>query len=754
MVPIIDCDESKLMWNALDAHISAQWALEGRGREWDRISWISNSYLGWEPLWTAAGAIPSEIEDRVGKVDPGTHGRLIGVANQCAQLAIKIWETRNKCNEEWIDSIPSLRERKREAGINQWKFKRDGEDEPQKRERVKTRLNKRKAERELHKMSAVTEAKEKHTRNVTDRNKKARLENRLGVSDEVAQIEERQIIQEAKRKVNEQHSRGIKLASYAGKTPDINTGGVETVESMHDTLPATTTSNINLTRGPGTFHRVPNLNSDVIVFWAEKEGVKHNNLKGQWVPGRITSLEWPEGEAMPGVGVTYLDGSSDFNSMNRCGDTIVLVTEPKGKDGIKYTEVFPKKVTEWLGRGSRLQVKFRQAWCVGEVVGRNDKGILVKYSDGICTHKDLHKRGCRIREFRRHVEEEKQYETDPYMKCPYLEEDEECECVVCRRRKWPSRYKAWGLTEEQTTEMEATKPAERLAKKRQDKESEDHTRCPMKKREPHVGTKDLSTEDQGREQPRGLRRTRNQGAEGAKGVRQNVEGTPTVDEGEGSDSDSDREGDDRNTTQCPVKKRKQHIEIMDWRTENRAGERPRGTRRTRDHGVEGPRRRRQRAEETKTVDGGDESDRNSDKEGDDKDDDQDEKDDGVDQGEHHSNVTGTGIGTQTTETGNRTSLRRPRTGPSTGAPARNTTKTTAGADAAGTESRGPRRGPVVPVRDYQDAPGDYNEEEFKRNEARAEKTKRRHLRKRTRESGTQGGAKGEADGSGQEEDPG
>ena len=177
---IIDCDESRLIWNALDAHISAQWALEGRGSEWDRMSWISNAYQGWEPLWTAAGAIPSEIEDRIGKVDPGTHGRLIGVANQCAQLA----------NEEWIDSTPSLRERKREAGINQWKCKRDSEDEPQKRGRVKTRINKRKAERELHKVSAVAEAKEKHIKDVEDRNKKARLENRLGVSDELAQIEE------------------------------------------------------------------------------------------------------------------------------------------------------------------------------------------------------------------------------------------------------------------------------------------------------------------------------------------------------------------------------------------------------------------------------------------------------------------------------------------------------------------------------------------------------------------------------------
>ena len=58
------------------------------------------------------------------------------------------------------------------------------------------------------------------------------------------------------------------------------------------------------------------------------------------------------------------------------------------------------------------------------------------------------------------------------MKCPYLEEDEECECVVCRRRKWPARYEAWGLTPERITEMEALEPRERLRVMSPDAEEE------------------------------------------------------------------------------------------------------------------------------------------------------------------------------------------------------------------------------------------------------------------------------------------
>ena len=66
---------------------------------------------------------------------------------------------------------------------------------------------------------------------------------------------------------------------------------------------------MNLKRGPDTYHRIPKVKSNIRIFWADKNGtIKHNNLKGKWVPGRITALEWPEGEAMPGVYMCDISG--------------------------------------------------------------------------------------------------------------------------------------------------------------------------------------------------------------------------------------------------------------------------------------------------------------------------------------------------------------------------------------------------------------------------------------------------------------
>ena len=205
--------------------------------------------------------------------------------------------------------------------------------------------------------------------------------------------------------------------------------------------------------------------------------------------------------------------------------------------------------------------------------------------------------------------------------------------------------------------------------------------------------------------------------------------------------------------QCPMKNHEPHVETMGLTTEDQVGGQPRGVRawamgRTRCEGLEEPRKVRPRVGEMSTVDKGDGSNRNSDREDEEEDDDKDEnKDDGDD-----GTMTGTTTVTTVRETGNttigdRTSLRRPHAGPTTTIPPRNTPTATAGADAAGTESRRPRTGPA-----REDAPGDYHEKEPKRDTTKMEKTRRRHLRKRTRESGTQGGTKGEDDGSGQEED--
>jgi hypothetical protein len=45
------------------------------------------------------------------------------------------------------------------------------------------------------------------------------------------------------------------------------------------------------------------------------------------------------------------------------------------------------------------------------------------------------------------------------MKCPYLEEDEECTCV---KKKWPVRYSIWNLTPGQISEIESIRPKRRL----------------------------------------------------------------------------------------------------------------------------------------------------------------------------------------------------------------------------------------------------------------------------------------------------
>ena len=69
-----------------------------------------------------------------------------------------------------------------------------------KKERTKTRINKRKAERELHKKDAITEAKEIHKKDIESKNKKARLDKKLGVSEELAAIEEENIIKQTKKR--------------------------------------------------------------------------------------------------------------------------------------------------------------------------------------------------------------------------------------------------------------------------------------------------------------------------------------------------------------------------------------------------------------------------------------------------------------------------------------------------------------------------------------------------------------------------
>ena len=69
-------------------------------------------------------------------------------ANKCAKTAEKIWDERNKRNEEWIDSIPELRARKNTAARQQWKHLSQPKARvPRKRSRVQQKKDEREEQR-------------------------------------------------------------------------------------------------------------------------------------------------------------------------------------------------------------------------------------------------------------------------------------------------------------------------------------------------------------------------------------------------------------------------------------------------------------------------------------------------------------------------------------------------------------------------------------------------------------------------------
>ena len=81
----------------------------------------------------------------------------------------------------------------------------------------------------------------------------------------------------------------------------------------------------------------------------------------------------------------YTDGVEEWTAISLLGDTVVEVEstkrvmynpkDRKRKQGAAaVTDKFPKGVTEWLGYGATVKVKFKGKWCAGTVIGREPGG--------------------------------------------------------------------------------------------------------------------------------------------------------------------------------------------------------------------------------------------------------------------------------------------------------------------------------------------------------------------------------------------
>ena len=73
-------------------------------------------------VWTAAGAVPRDVELIIGReFSPQVHSRVMQAPYKCAKTTEKIWTERNKQKEAWVNSIPELKARKVEANMKHWR---------------------------------------------------------------------------------------------------------------------------------------------------------------------------------------------------------------------------------------------------------------------------------------------------------------------------------------------------------------------------------------------------------------------------------------------------------------------------------------------------------------------------------------------------------------------------------------------------------------------------------------------------------
>ena len=68
------------------------------------------------------GAVPEGINERLGMKELSTemYSKVKEAARRCSKCAEKIWEERNKENEDWVNSKEDLKERKKERSQQDW----------------------------------------------------------------------------------------------------------------------------------------------------------------------------------------------------------------------------------------------------------------------------------------------------------------------------------------------------------------------------------------------------------------------------------------------------------------------------------------------------------------------------------------------------------------------------------------------------------------------------------------------------------
>ena len=282
---VCGCKWAQERWRQLEEELTAEWELQEWG-DWTAISWLSNHYEGWERVWTAAGAVPRDVELIIGKeFSPQVHSRIMQAANKCAKTAEKIWAERNKENEAWVNSIPELKARKAEADKKQWRH----ESQQPRAQRVlkRTRIQQKKDDREVHRKAVRVDIENQLREWERSTNEQREGERRLRVSPEELHRVAKKARKSAEQQVAAAHRNIIKKAVMAGTTPNIDMGHAPLV-TMADTVPVLSSKR---TRNEDAHFWIPKKGTSVRVFWSGIGG-RGTTWESRALGTQPLSLQW------------------------------------------------------------------------------------------------------------------------------------------------------------------------------------------------------------------------------------------------------------------------------------------------------------------------------------------------------------------------------------------------------------------------------------------------------------------------------
>jgi ribonuclease HI len=469
---IRNCQHAKVRWERADHMIDMEWRKEG-ANNWPEVSWIAKAPQGWDPTWTTWGLVPKQIA-RGMEGDHAAYKRLGKAIKIIISTSEQIWRARNEGQLEWEEEQPGMAERKRQAKYTGWK---SHDDNPE-REKVDQPLTERESMEK-----DIAERIEKRKRIIEERETSAQKKgNKIHVEEcgierpaeeDASMIEER--VKEKMRK--ETHSlreplRKLDKAVGTRKLTEKETRINPAEEHLSKPLRPPT--------GARGEYWIPTKGTRVKVAWSRpKGGMNIGAQEGQWQKGKVTKLEWPDGKGIPGVWVKYEDDSLYWHGLHLAGTVMIKddgkKRKRKGTNSTatqKPTTKIPREALEWIGQGAKLSVKWEGKWWKGEVIGKEEEGIMVRYQGGVAkkdkdgertvtAHTNLQTVGCKITKFMRWTTDREYRRRAKVTGCPYEGEELDCECAHCQDIIWPQRCKEKNLTDAERDQILEACPKQR-----------------------------------------------------------------------------------------------------------------------------------------------------------------------------------------------------------------------------------------------------------------------------------------------------